>query len=133
MQGNRKPGWESLLGEYLHASASKPFAWGSHDCALYAATWVLLATGSDHVSRWKGDYATEFGARRAMIDRGFETVEDIADHHLEEKPVTVAMRGDLVLHPQGALGICNGLFSHFVTPQGLCVEETLACLKAWGV
>lgn len=121
------------LADYLADALHRPFAWGSHDCALWAAAWVRLATGADHVSDWIGTYSTAAGAFRQMRLRGFDGVEGIAARHLPEKPVREAGRGDLMLHPSGALGICNGLASYFVTEGGLIAEPTLACRKAWGV
>lgn len=129
----RVPGWEGRLAAYIEAAQTEPFAWGSHDCALWAATWVQICTGGDYVSDWRGKYKTEAGAARLMLKRGYAGVEAIADDHLEEKPVRLAMRGDLVLHPSGALGICHGLRSLFVTADGLIAEKTLACPHAWGV
>lgn len=129
----RVSGWESLLAEYLQASRDREFAWGLNDCALWAANWVLLATGADFLSTWKGDYATARSAARLMRERGFASVADIADRHLPAKPVALAARGDLVLHPQGALGLCAGRLSHFVMAAGLTAAETLACPKAWEV
>ncbi|MBP3958333.1 hypothetical protein J8F10_24050 [Gemmata sp. G18] len=129
----RTEGWESLLNEYVAASAGKEFDWGEHDCGLWSGTWVLLCTGRDFVSRWKGTYRTTRGAKLAMARLGFNGVEAVAADALEEKPVPLARRGDLVLHPQGALGICNGRVSHFVTASGLTTIDTLACTRAWGV
>ena len=129
----RKPGWESLLAEYLQAGQDTPFEWGQHDCALFAARWVLLSTGFDHFSEWKGEYASEKGAARLMRERGFRSVADIADAHLIETPVPLAGRGDLVLDPNGCLGICNGLRSHFAGIDGMIVTPTRLCVRAWKV
>ena len=129
----RSEGWERRLADYIAAAIDRPFAWGSHDCALWAATWVDLATGSTFAAEWAGLYKTQAGAWNAMKTRGFSGVAGIADRHLEGIPVNRASRGDLVLHPQGALGICHGVRSYFVTESGLAAEKTLACTRAWAV
>ena len=130
----RVEGWERQLTEYLVAAAQRTPEWGAHDCALWAAGWVKVCTGRDHVTDWVGTYSTETGAARAMRRRGYQSVADIATAHLEEKPVMLAQRGDLVLHPlTDSLGICNGRVSQFVGGTGAIVIDTLACTRAWAV
>lgn len=129
----RAENWPALLQEYLEATRGRHFDWGNHDCALWAARWVHLCTGRDHFSAWAGRYASEVGAYKEILRRGFRSVADIADSHLEAKEVGHANRGDLMLDPNGCLGICNGLYSHFVTDEGLLMHRTLDCLKAWEV
>jgi len=57
----RLPGWEGKLPAYLKRAASTPFAWGSHDCALFAAGWVIEMTGIDFAAPYRG-YKTARGA-----------------------------------------------------------------------
>lgn len=128
----RKEGWERLLEAHLHESSG--FAWGERDCALWCAEWVRKATGNDLGTTWRGRYTTEAGAKRLMIRRGYDAPEEIADESLMSVPVPLARRGDIVLHPtQGCLGICNGVYSHFLTGEGPTRVETLACSRAWRV
>jgi hypothetical protein len=123
-----------MLAEYVEAARSTPFEWGTHDCALWAARWVRLCTGNDYVSDWEGYYRTERGAKIRMTRKGFSGVAAIASAHLPEKPVPLARRGDLVLHPiTESLGVCSGMRSHFAGESGLVTIDTLACVRAWGV
>ena len=127
----RAPGWEMLLPRYV--AESGPFAWGSNDCALWAAKWVRLCTGQDFTADWEGRYTTAAGAARRMLDLGYANVAEIASAALPEKPVAMAVRGDLLLHPSGALGICTGLQGSFLSADGLIADRTLDCERAWGV
>jgi hypothetical protein len=43
----RKQEWPELLAAYVDASRSTPFAYGKHDCCLWAAGWIVEATGDD--------------------------------------------------------------------------------------
>lgn len=129
----RKEGWESKLAAYLEAARVTPFAWGAHDCALWAARWVFECTGVDHFSDWLGQYSSREEAQSLMRARGFQGVAAIADAHLPHRPVPLARRGDLLLHPSGTLGICGGREGCFPAPQGLLVAATLDCPKAWSV
>ena len=129
----RTEGWESRLNDYIAAARAAEFVWGRNDCALWAAGWVLECTGLDLVTAWKGKYKTETGARRLIAKRGYSGLEAIADDGLNPTPVPLARRGDMVQHPQGPLGLCNGRLSHFLTDGGVLEIETLACVRAWAV
>jgi hypothetical protein len=43
------------------------------------------------------------------------------------------MRGDIMLHPQGMLGICDGAHAYFLTERGVTRIEFMKCVKAWSV
>ncbi len=129
----RKEGWEKILHDHL--ATTKPFVWGENDCALWCADWVLKATGEDFSVDWRGKYFSEETLQTLMMEAGFTTAEEIADSTaFSIIPITFSQRGDVVLHPtQGCLGICNGMFSHFLTESGLTRVSTLKCKKAWRV
>jgi hypothetical protein len=129
----RNEGWESLLATYIEALRQKTFRWGKHDCALACAEWVRIATGNDLSLPWAGLYENEEELDALMLARGFSTYEHIADSHLISKPVMLAKRGDILLHPSGTLGICTGTDGVFVTARGIITEKTLNCPKAWEV
>ena len=129
----RVEGWESLLDQHIREAYRTPFEWGSRDCALWATDWVLKATGQDFGGPWRGKYKTEVGAAKRMKRLGFASVEAIADAHLTECPIGLAQRGDVVLHPQGPLGICMGRHSFFITESSVTSIPTTDCPKAWRV
>lgn len=126
--------WETELYSYLEASKSLQFEWGVNDCALWASSFVDKITGSAFADNWRGLYNDEDGANALMAGRGFANCEAVADSLAESKPVKRAGRGDIVLHPSGALGICDGRKSYFLTPdKGLAAILTVSCKKAWKV
>lgn len=134
--GSKKPnmrieGWERRLADYLEDD--RPFSWGEHDCALWCARWVMLCTGADYASPWIGRYSNEAEAEALLKERGYSVYSDIADAHLEVKPVMLAQRGDIVLRANGSLGICDGRMSHFIAPEGMIAEPTSTCIRAWKV
>ena len=89
--------------DFLLARANEPFAWGSHDCALFAADGIQALTGVDIAADFRGKYSDEAGAIAAIksIANG-TTVEEAAaycaaQHNLAEwKSPLLAQRGDLV-------------------------------------
>lgn len=127
------PGWESKLYTYLENSKGVQFAWGENDCCLWVARFVDQSCGTSYEKMFEGKYNTCTGAYAFMRDKGFENTADVADAHFHSIPITFAARGDLVLHPQGALGICAGRRSFFLKEEGLIELETLQCQKAWEI
>lgn len=129
----RVEGWESLLEKHIREAYRNPFAWGSRDCALWATEWVLKATGNDFGGPWRGKYTTGNGAAKRMKKLGFASVEAIADSNMVACPIAMAGRGDIVLHPEGMLGVCAGRASFFLTETSVTSMPTLACSSAWKV
>jgi hypothetical protein len=105
MQPDRADHWATrAFHDFLLARANAPFAWGSHDCALFAADGVLAITGIDIAADFRGKYTDETTAFEAIKTVcGGETVEDAAawcaaKHNMPEWPHRLqARRGDLVV------------------------------------
>ncbi len=92
------------LHAFLSARATAPFAWGSNDCALFAADAIQAFTGTDIAAEFRGRYtdrASAFALIRQVTGKG--TVADAAAwcaerHGLAEYPnPRFAQRGDLVI------------------------------------
>lgn len=89
----RRNDWPERLAEFVDAHRRVAFRWGENDCALFAADWVLEATGEDPAATWRG-YASESEAQ-ALIDaaggmRGLVSLQ-------ERATTLLAQRGDVVL------------------------------------
>ena len=130
----RIEGWESLLNHHIEQARLVVFEWGQNDCALWSADWVRMATGTDFSSQWRGLYISEAELSELMLERGFTEPQDIPTAvGLPAMHPAFAQRGDIVLHPQGCLGICNGIGSYFLMERGVTVIRTRDCLNAWKV
>ncbi len=94
---------------FLLSRASMPFAWGTHDCALFAADGIEAMTGVDIAAAFRGKYTDEASSLTAIrtitgaAADAVVTVEDAAawcatQHGLEEwiYPL-MAQRGDLAV------------------------------------
>lgn len=125
--------WPEILADKIEQARDTPFSWGTHDCALFCADIILAMSGSDLAHDLRGRYKTESGALKRIRKLGFKNLEELVNERLEPVPITCAQRGDLVLHHNGALGICDGFVSWFVTPEGLTRVKTLTFEKAWKV
>lgn len=133
--------------EFLKNRAHIPFAWGAHDCALFAADGIEVITGVDIATDFRGKYHDEASALEAIkaIANG-ETVADAAawcaaKHGLPElKHPLRAQRGDLIVYKDpGTKQLVSGLVHlngrHIVAagPDGLKRISISQVLRAWHV
>jgi hypothetical protein len=89
---------------FLLERATMPFAWGTNDCALFAADAILANTGVDIASDFRGKYTTQLGAFRTINKvTGGSTIIDAAAYCAEKHELMehthplMAQRGDLVV------------------------------------
>ncbi len=129
----RPGGWEGMLAAHIREARAASFAWGTHDCVLWCAEWIRKLTGQDPAADWRGAYGSKEEADAIISSLGAGDAGELASLHLQEIPVSRARRGDIMLHPSGTLGICDGAFAFFVTTEGLLRHEFTKCLKAWKV
>lgn len=132
----RRDDWEARLIDYLAATADEPYAYGRHDCALFAAGAVLAMTDFDPAAAFRGRYSTAVGSARALRRYGAGTLEATIATMFPDRPIGFARRGDLVLH-ESAVGVCVGADAVFVGQEGeragLVRVARRAWLRAWGV
>lgn len=128
----RLPDWETRLSAYLADVASRPHAYGRHDCALHGANAVLAQTGRDYGAPFRGRYRTELGAARALRRFGAGDLVATFDRHLAVIPPALARRGDLVL-AQGSVGVCIGGEAMFAGNDGLERVARAEWTRAWRV
>lgn len=134
----RDPRWPRLLDDYIAEARSRPFEWGRHDCGLFAANWVRIATGRDPAKRWRRRYTTERGAWRVLRNDGLLDMEDVARAAWGE-PIEnnrLAGRGDVVSVLSGGL-VCLGIhIGHrvaCVAPGGLVFLPIGEVRHAWRI
>ena len=62
----RLPDWQSRLAAVMREAQARPFAWGSHDCATFAATCVVAVTGVDRIADVRAARQSELQAARLL-------------------------------------------------------------------
>lgn len=133
----RRDDWPVRLIEVVRAAERKPFAWGGHDCALFAADAVLAMTDTDFAAPFRGRYKTALGALRELRRNGADDLAAYATQVLGAPIATAqAMRGDVVLFAaeEGeALAVVVGLEAAAAGPQGITWVPRALWLKAWRV
>lgn len=138
----RLPDWQTRLSALCAQRAAVPFAWGSADCALWAADVVHALTGVDHAAAdWRGTYTTGVQAvRRVTLAGGLQGIASAA-LGAPVAPVWAAV-GDVVLvHQPDApdaqlrdlLAVCMGTVALAQGPDGLVPLPMNAATAAWKV
>ena len=117
----RKQLWQLEFERFVAARQAMPFAWGSNDCATFAADCVLAITGVDVALPALRTHSTELQAARLLKKHG--GVAGIATAALGAPvPVLTAQIGDVVLADAAGhdmLAICNGSTLMAPGPNGL--------------
>lgn len=127
--------WPSRFAALVASARLEPFAWGSHDCCLWAADSVLALTGVDPAHALRGTYGDERSALKLVARLGGLTAIGLMCGP-EIKPAH-ATDGDvgLVAWPDGvvSLGVHGGTRWMCVGDAGLVDLPLSAASLVWGV
>ena len=123
----------SLLIAYAAEAGARPFRPGRHDCALFAAGWVKLATGQDYARGWRGTYRSLKRGQQLLEEAGLTDHVALAAAHLPEIAPAFAQVGDLAVLDDQAFGIVAGETIYCLTPQGLGLVPRSAMRRAFAV
>jgi hypothetical protein len=115
------------LPEYIAANLSRPFAWGSFDCILCAAGYVIPTSSVNYLETYPV-WHTAKEALRVVAERG--GMEAILDSHFTRKPAGMAVDGDLALYEKS---VCIFSGSKIVGPgtDGLIFIDRTKAQCAW--
>ena len=108
-----------MLIAYASDAGQRPFRPGRHDCALFAAGWVKIATGQDPARGWRSTYRSLKRGRQLLQEAGFEDHIALAAAHLSEIAPAFALVGDLAVLDDQAFGIVAGEMIYCLRPEGL--------------
>ncbi len=135
--------WTVRLDAYLIWIGEYAFEWGTQDCALFACNVVRELTGTDIAKQFRGKYHTKAGAYAALkkfAGGGLEAiaVKIAAEYEMEEVPVRMAQRGDIVLlegteGPTLAIVCLDGTHVTAPGPTGLVRWPVEKGSRAWRV
>jgi hypothetical protein len=127
----KKENWPSILFEEIEKARTAPFSWSQHNCAIWCADVVLAMTGTDYAAPFRARVKTEKSARRFLKTKSLKA---LVSEQLQEIPVKMAQRGDVVLMIQNEieiLGICLGEHAAFINKQGLAFFPIDSMTNAW--
>lgn len=130
------------LDDYLDSVRTLPFEWGKHDCLSFTNEAWEQMYGEGYADDWLGSYHVQDSlvAIRKLRDRfKFDTLPEAISSKLQQKNQPVI--GDLVMTEKslrgiayigGALGICTGNKSAFLSDKGLEFVFTDCAKYSWG-
>lgn len=130
----RHQDWQVRFEAFTRERRNMPFAWGSNDCALFAADAVQALTGERVCPELRGHRDEREGVRVLSSLGG---VRALATAALGDPiPTTFANVGDIVVVRMGkheALAVCNGQTALLPGPDGLAAVPMQQALAAWKV
>jgi hypothetical protein len=109
----------TLLIDYAAEAGQRQFRPGRHDCALFAAGWVKLATGRDLARGWRSSYRSLSKGQHMLEDAGYADHVALAAAHLPEVAPAFAQIGDIAVLETQAFGIVAGEMIYCLRPEGL--------------
>ncbi len=130
----RVANWPEILDSYLKDHKALEFKWGSLDCCTFTCDFIKEITGVDPMQNHRGQYDDLKSSLKARTE--FGTIDESMSLHFDSIPVSMAGRGDAVIYEidgYDALGICSGLHSNFMGPDGAITVPTLNCKSAWRI
>ncbi len=129
----RKQDWPQELAKFTADAMSRPFAWGSHDCAGFAAGWIERSTGE---RVFLAAYTDALSAQRYIIQRGgmLAAASEVLGPPMAEP--MAAGRGDVALvliDDRECLGVVLGDVVAGPGAEGLRMAPRDQIIAAWEV
>jgi hypothetical protein len=130
----RKPDWQALLDRFLAEHRFDTFQYGRWDCCLFVSDAILVMTGIDPAAGYRGTYSSRAQSRRfGPLQAHVGAV--CAKHGMQEAPVALAQRGDVVMVGRRQLGLValNGREAVLTSSAGLWRVPLGSAVRAWHV
>jgi hypothetical protein len=121
------------LNAYFDRVRRRKFRPGSHDCAMYAAAWVKIATGVDYAKQFRGKYRSMDAGHVLLKEAGFDAYGDFVASLLPEIHPSAANVGDLAVIEGRAIGIFASDRVFLLRPDGLGHVSRLLAERAFKV
>lgn len=123
---------EMVLHSHVEHIKNKSFVYGEHDCFIFVFTFFNKIKKVEIGKEFFGKYKTHTGYMRLLKKNGYNSIDEYCNAFLKQKNINFANRCDLVLR-NGCLGICDGMYSLFITDDGIKSFKTSECTHSWGV
>jgi hypothetical protein len=117
----RHDDWYVRLDGFVAGAARTPFEPGQHDCALFAATGLMVQSVAaiDFAAEFRGRYATLEAGLKLLQEAGYADHVALAADRLIEIPPALARIGDVAAVDFGAAGMALTIVGgqHLVGPM----------------
>lgn len=130
----RVQNWPELLDAHIKSHLSTEFVWAENDCCTFTCDFIEKMTGFDPMRPYRSNYHDLKSNLKLQSELG--TIEETMDELFDNISIAIAQRGDAVLFNMknySALGVCDGVISHFIGPEGSIRVKTLDCKNAWRI
>ena len=120
----RTQDWQIKFEAFIASRRTTPFAWGTNDCAIFAADCILAMTDVDCAAKLR-KHRTELQAARVLKRHGGLIAVATAAMGAPV-PSAFAQVGDMVLAHSGGrelLAVCNGTSALAPSARGLVSVE----------
>ena len=126
--------WRQRFDALVAQRSRTPFAWGSHDCCLWAADAVLAITGVDLAAAYRGTYACAAGAAR-LLQRlgGLAALGQQVGPAIAPLQATVGDVGLVQRSDRQMLAVCCGAGWLVPGTAGLVLLQLDEALQAWRI
>lgn len=134
----RLPDWHRRLAAYLATEGARPFAEGTHDCALFVGGAVEAMTGADPMVELRGRYRTTAEGLALLRDMGVSDHLDWYGRRFPRLRQGERLRpGDIAClpgHDGPSLGIVQGEAVYVLRPDaGMGLAPLSDVLRGWRV
>ncbi|HMR51180.1 MAG TPA: hypothetical protein PKA33_01755 [Amaricoccus sp.] len=129
----RPAGWRGRLHAYLAEVRGRPFRYGEHDCALFAAGAVAAMTERDPAAELRGHYRTLRAGLKAVNAAGYIDHVDMAKALFPAIHPSQARAGDLAVvesESGPALGVVGGPMVFVLRQEGMAQVPLMAAAEA---
>jgi hypothetical protein len=125
-----------ILFSFIEQNKNRKFEWGKWDCCLFVCDYLNLIIDKDLAKSFRGKYSTEIGAYKQIKKQGYKHIKHMCniifkENGINKKNINKANRTDIILF-DNAIGLCLGLKSVFLTPEGMTFIDTYKCDICWG-
>ncbi|QUN06425.1 hypothetical protein KDN34_02880 [Shewanella yunxiaonensis] len=127
------------FAEYITQNRGKPFKWGTHDCCLFVADWLLAKESDfgDIAAEFRGNYDSQLTAFKRLREQGFNDLQSVFNAKLGNSvPALQLRRGDVVLlaTPAGdVMGLFGGNQCFALAESGVDAYSRAAIKMGWHV
>lgn len=91
--------WAHFVKDSLDIQSDISLDWEHVSCTSYAAQGIEAITGHNPFEEegWAGSFTTALGAAKAILSKGFKTLDDVIASLFPEIPLAYAWPGDVLL------------------------------------
>lgn len=128
----RIEGWENRLEELVQSKRNQPFNWANNNCMGFVAEAQKTITGETDFPEVLENLKNKNNALKLVLKNG--SLTDWVNKHLEQIPITMAQRGDIVdveTCEGPAMGLCIGSRAVFIGKDGLEYVSLTSLIRAW--